>query len=483
MAKQDLRDFLGIEKAKNGHEAEVLDEDKIDWTFKEADVKKDVHGLHPYPARMVPQGVEKLIKIFSSKAEEAIGHRNWAIYDPFCGSGTVLTEGKRLGFNVYGTDINPLAIIIAQVKATPIPKKRLENAWTILKRNYIRSWKKTGYKEIEDPQIPRLDFWFKPQVIQRLKVIKKSIWDLEKFNIEEDTINFFKVCFSITVRKVSNNRQGEFKLYRLAKKDLEKWNPNVFETFETRVLDSIKRMHQFFKIAQNSAVGKAVLYNSKTYTPPEPIGLVITSPPYGDHKTTVAYGQFSRYSAYWLGFHQENVSQIDNNGLGGRIKNYNVDKISLSKYGSEYLSETINAIIKGDQEATQEKREREIEKAKKEGRTPDLTVKSNPRINSVITFFDEYFMVIKNVYENLLSGGYACFVTGNRTVRRYRIPTHEITREFGIKVGFRHYKTLERSIPTKTMPWENAPSNVIGDKGQTMATEHIVILFKPKANE
>ncbi|MFX0091937.1 MAG: DNA methyltransferase, partial [Candidatus Hodarchaeota archaeon] len=337
----------------------LVDEDHIDWTFKDADVKKDVNGLHPYPARMVPQAVEKLIRIFGFKAEKSIGHRNWAIYDPFCGSGTVLVEAKRLGYNVYGTDINPLAVLIAQVKSHPIPRTLLEDAWKILKKTYQRAWAEEPYKTIEDPQIPRLNFWFKPEVVQKLKVIKKSIFLLDTLEIPKEIVNFFKVCFSITVRKVSNNRQSEFKLYRLAQEDLKNWDPKVFTVFETKVLDSIERMYQYYKNSNNPAKAIAVVHNSKFYQPPEPIGLIITSPPYGDHKTTVAYGQFSRYPSYWLDFDKSDVSQIDNNGLGGRTQKYALNELKLEKYGSNHLIATINAIMKGDQEASSKKKQRE----------------------------------------------------------------------------------------------------------------------------
>lgn len=152
--------------------------------------------------------------------------------------------------------------------------------------------------------------------------------------------------------------------------------------------------------------------------------------------------------------------------------------MDFSKYGSPTLVKTIERVQKGDQYATHKKLLREIESAKAEGRSPNYKVKSNPRVYPFISFFEDFFVVLKMLYSIVLPGGYACFVTGNRTVRRIRIPTHEITKELCATVGFTHYKTLKRSIPTKTMPWENAPSNITGEKGETMATEHIVIVHK-----
>ena len=49
--------------------------------------------------------------------------------------------------------------------------------------------------------------------------------------------------------------------------------------------------------------------------------LVVTSPPYGDHGTTVAYGQFSRHPGMWLELEDnDELFAVDSNGLGGQKK-------------------------------------------------------------------------------------------------------------------------------------------------------------------
>lgn len=41
------------------------------------------------------------------------------VYDPFSGSGTVMLESLYRGINYYGTDINPMAILLCEVKSAP----------------------------------------------------------------------------------------------------------------------------------------------------------------------------------------------------------------------------------------------------------------------------------------------------------------------------------------------------------------------------
>lgn len=52
------------------------------------------------------------------------------------------------------------------------------------------------------------------------------------------------------------------------------------------------------------------------------VDIVITSPPYGDSQSTVAYGQFSRFANDWLG--HENSEKIDAMLMGGERKRGNL---------------------------------------------------------------------------------------------------------------------------------------------------------------
>ncbi|MEM3661053.1 MAG: DNA methyltransferase [Thermoproteota archaeon] len=59
-----------------------------DWNFANCDTSYLTHGLHEYPARMIPQIAQRLINRYSPEGGK--------ILDPFCGSGTVLVEARTL---------------------------------------------------------------------------------------------------------------------------------------------------------------------------------------------------------------------------------------------------------------------------------------------------------------------------------------------------------------------------------------------------
>jgi DNA methylase len=80
-------------------------------TEDEDRARAHVHGFHTYPARMHPDTAAGLVKSFAPARGRVL--------DPFCGSGTVLVEAMILGRDVVGTDLNPLAILLARWKTSP----------------------------------------------------------------------------------------------------------------------------------------------------------------------------------------------------------------------------------------------------------------------------------------------------------------------------------------------------------------------------
>ena len=87
-----------------------------DWSFveyKPSERRKWTHDYHRYPAKFIPQLVEKLF-------DEYIVSRKAHINDPFFGCGTTIVSAISRGYRASGTDINKIAYLVTQVKSTPI---------------------------------------------------------------------------------------------------------------------------------------------------------------------------------------------------------------------------------------------------------------------------------------------------------------------------------------------------------------------------
>jgi tRNA G10 N-methylase Trm11 len=67
------------------------------------------HALHVYKAKFFPRMVRAMLNIFGTGAGAMV-------LDPFVGSGTTLTEASLLGMPSFGTDVDPLSILIASAK-------------------------------------------------------------------------------------------------------------------------------------------------------------------------------------------------------------------------------------------------------------------------------------------------------------------------------------------------------------------------------
>jgi len=416
---------------------EAIEKNSIDdWTFKSAPTRELTHCYHDYPARMIPQVAEKLLDLFGKSAR--------LLFDPYCGSGTSLVESSIRGINAIGTDINPLARLIAKAKTAVLDVNSLNK--------YIATFNKMAISE-KTPKlresreiygIKRLDFWFKPAVVEQLLKIREFIGDIKN----EEIRLFFQVAFSETVRESSNTRNEEFKLYRYNSEKLMFFNPDVYGIMATKLQRNLIGYKKYSAIINNLACHPTTnifSFNTVDQVPEQCIAartvdIVVTSPPYGDSSTTVAYGQFSRLSAAWLEL--EEPDKIDRKLMGG---------IPIKRF-LPFPSQTLNTAI--------EKVRQSDEK----------------RAFEVASFYSDLFSSITNVSKVVKECGYACYVVGNRKVKGVTLPTDIAVKDFFENFGFRHVNTFVRSIPNKRMPLKNSPTNITGALDNTMTHEYIVVM-------
>jgi len=406
------------------------------WDFKNAPTKLYTHIFHSYPAMMIPQVAGRILEEFREKSQTLL-------FDPYCGTGTSLVEANLRGLEGLGTDINPLARLIAKVKTTPISLEILD---IYLKRfNDFLFHQRLGLQK-NTPNLPNfqnIDFWFKKETQYMLALCREFIDNIDHQDIQD----FFKVAFSETVREVSLTKNSEFKLCRMSPSEIDKFNPDVFTIILNKLIRNRKGMLEYLERKKNQASSKIYDFNTvekipEEILPSESVDIVITSPPYGDSRTTVAYGQFSRLSNQWLGL--EEFNEVDKKCMGGkRVK-------TLKKFHFQPLDEVILKIGEIDEN----------------------------RAYEVISFYIDYEKSIKNVAKTVKKEGIVAYVVGNRKVKGYEIPNDEVTREFFEREGFRHLKTIIREIPNKRMPKKNSPSNKAGEIDTTMNYEYIVILKK-----
>jgi len=405
----------------------------ITWNFIGANTKTFTHCFHNYPAMMIPQVAERLISKYGKNAN--------LLFDPYCGTGTSLLESNLKNINAVGTDLNPLARLIASAKTTKINLQILDL--------YLKEFNDYLFSIMFDinkantviPNIKNIDYWFSPSVKEKLVLVKNFICNIS----DNSTANFFKVAFSETVRESSWTRNSEFKMFRMTEEQMRKFNPDVFSLIQNKLARNKRGLKELTEKESNQAVSKIFDFNTVEkieHIDNESVDIIVTSPPYGDSRTTVAYGQFSRLANEWLDI--ENATQIDNKLMGGKIYK---EKCS---FGFDLLNQAIQQIADEDEK----------------------------RAKEVIAFYHDYQRSIQNVAKTVRKGGYACYVVGNRKVKGVVLPTDEITKFLFENHGFEHTETVIRNIPNKRMPSKNSPTNITGKTDTTMNNEYIVVMRK-----
>lgn len=243
--------------------------------------ERATHNILAYPAKLLPQIPHFFIALPEINAGKGV------IHDPFCGTGTVLLEGLLAGRPTRGTDTNPLAVLIARVKTTPLDVDSLRQALKRLTKRIPRSSSDAA------PTILDTSYWHPPRVSSQLLRLREAIRECHSPEFRD----FFLVCFAAAARKASfadprlsvpvrlrTDRYPANHWYtRAAKSHLKGLETlSVFSEFEAVVEKNLARMAAFVTTLPGPhPVAQAMLKSARdpSITSPRP-DLIITSPPY-----------------------------------------------------------------------------------------------------------------------------------------------------------------------------------------------------------
>lgn len=387
-------------------------------------------NLHKYPATMLPQIGIELFKELNIKSGKLL--------DPYCGSGSSFIVGLDRGLNeMYGFDINPLAILISRAKFTKLDVDTLFFYKQKL-RDSVYEFVKTesNLVNIVLPDYFNIYFWFSKQILTSLSVLRLFINKIQ----DKDIKRFFWVPFSETIRECSYTRCNEFKLYRKKPEEINNFNPDVLGVYFEKLNKVITTYENYYLPALKNVkikVDYSVFKKKNDY-----YDVVLTSPPYGDSKTTVAYGQFSLFANEWMGI--KYARGIDTMLMGGRPTKDRYDRGIMADY---------------------------ISKIEEQSKIRSLEVSS---------FYFDLENSIRDVAESIRKGGKTIYVAGNRRVKNIQLPTDQFIAEKFEENGFKHLFTYERLLGNKVMPLKNSPTNKVGQRVGTMTNEYIVVCEKVK---
>ena len=387
-------------------------------------------NLHKYPATMLPQIGINLLREFNIQ--------KGCLLDPYCGSGSSFASGLDCGITeMYGFDLNPLAVLITKVKFTRIFIEELTATVQTLREQVFEFLKnEKNVKNLDLPQITNADFWFSREVLNNLKILRHFIYQVKDENLR----NFLLVPFSETIRECSFTRNNEFKLYRMKPEAILKFNPDVLGVYFKKLQEAIA-IYQTIYLPKLKKPLKIQIHHAEFNVSQQTFDVVLTSPPYGDSRTTVAYGQFSTLSNEWLGI--DYARKIDRRLMGGQK--------SPKLYQQGLIADYIAAVEQEDPK----------------------------RALEISAFYQDLARSIDRIAPQINQKGKVIYVVGNRTVKNIQLPTDQFIAERFEHQGLQHLITYERLLSSKAMPSKNSPTNKAGQTLNTMLYEYIVVCENP----
>ncbi len=414
------REFRG-EKEKFYAPSEIIELFRLKdidnkWSFTEykaTDTSKLTHCYHRYPAKFIPQLVEKLMD------EYLIGIENPHVNDLFMGSGTTIACAISRGYRASGTDINYIAELITRVKSTPIDpgilRKKIGKLLTDL--SFLQS--ETLFSSHIKPYIPkanveRINYWFKPEIKEELGIILARIKDEPDIHIRD----FFTVCFSHILKTVSIWLMGSTKPTRDFNKKIQK--PII--CFKRHLKKMERKNKEFWVVVPYHVKNNLDLYlnikrgNAKNQPiDDETVDIQITSSPY---VTSYEYADLHQLSTLWLEYATD-LSEYRKEFIGTAYKKY-----EYSQLQSKIARSIINEMVLKDQKIAKE----------------------------IEAFFIDMQECFDETYRILKYGGWCCYVIGNTALKKVNILNGEIFAECMQYSGLTIDRIIKREIPSKILP-------------------------------
>jgi len=405
------------------------------WSFpnvKPKDASYATHGYHRYPAKFIPQLVESLINEYSRRGD--------VVLDPMGGCGTTLVEAKLNGRNSVGIDVNRVAVLIARAKTQVIKKKLLEERNQVLLKKVSRRKPSRNYHASAHP---RLQYWFKPDQYNRLKVLYGCIEEEPNAKIRL----LYQCCFSNVLKNCSIWYAKSIKPQR----DLNKQEEVPSQAFERHLNFMTRKNEEFGSLLKSRAVKNATCRMMKgdarcMILPDNFSDLIITSPPY---VTSYEYADLHQLSSLWFGF-TDDIRKMKRDFIG---------TLSRTAICDEVVSDLAKRILE-----------------KVDAKSKFLGKHIANYYGDLDRFYGEARRVLKK-------GSRLCLILGDTEYMGIHIPNTAVSIELLEQAGFSIERIIKRQLSSKIFtPYRDSAGRFTdskhGHKRKIYQYEYIVVARK-----
>ena len=405
-------------------------------SLRERPTWKALALVHPFAAPMSPYLAERIINA-ATEADDVV-------LDPMAGSGTVPVTAMALSRSCWAMDIDPLALMIMEVRCGRYSQKEIEYAADRvltqaldLQRDY-RALDARFRKDFDEETQGFINYWFPLQARRSLIALWDAVCQVEPKHVRLP----LKVAFSRTIiAKTAGASYAVDLPHTRPHRDFAKEVPDPLVLFPRRVKELVRLMHN--GRGSNDRPTLHLISGDARKLPlnDNSVDLILTSSPYAN---AIDYMRAHKFSLVWMGY-----------------------KIS---YLRELRARMIGA-------------ERGVVESAPELRWLESWLPNSPVLASRIAilrrFFHDMDSALTEMYRVLRPGGACVLIVGKSYVRGHLIDTPRILTEIARNRGFDHlgtvYRSLNRNRRYLPFPRSARPDEPLGKR---MAQEAIVALAR-----
>lgn len=382
------------------------------------------HYFHPYKGKFHPKMARALLNYIYP-------YDKGMVLDNFAGSGTLLVEATLMELDSKGVDINPLSVLMSNVKC----KSFLMDLSQLEKEinNYFEKVKDTlqDFQSLTLYQKNNINFDRIKQKSMILKIkLKNCLKDKDKIipqvlvgkeilsEVKEKTIkDFLLLALSGTISDIARRTNKQF-----------------LEAFQTRVKDLYLRLFLFRKLNEILKIncGRAETYvgdarDMKNFIRDNEIDGIVTSPPYAVALDYIK-NDFPQLMLLEL---TDSIDKLAENMIGNPRLNYDrkvlINKLKENENNPLNISKTAREIVN--------------------------TLLTNGRQQAGIRsfkFFTDMLLSLKDMYRVMKKGSKCAIVIGNNHFMAQKhyieVPNDRVILELARKIGFTECQFIGREL-------------------------------------
>lgn len=382
-------------------------------------LKALTQSVHPFPARMASD------LVLGAVAE--CGESS-CVLDPMSGSGTVPAVARAMGHRAIGMDTDPLAVLMAKVRVTPIDSAALSalaaKVLAIARRRRALPAAESFPRECDEETREFIEFWFDSHARSQLCSLSLAIEGVD----DRDARDALWCAFSrLIITKASGASRAMDLSHSRPHRAFERAPAEPFCKFAS----AAKRVADNCMDSQVPGPRARVQLGDARDIPLKDgsVDLVITSPPY---LNAIDYMRCSKFSLVWMGHSVSKIRKIRSAAVGAEVGMYDKE-------------DAVRHIVSG----------------------LNLRPAMSGRSEAILArYVHDMRRIVDETARVLASGGRAVYVMGENTVRGTFIRNSRIVEMLASEAGLRTASRRSRKLPDsrRYLPPPSARGTALGGR-------------------